>query len=76
MKTHAEMRFYNGTELEDVYKTYGVSKEKGALACIRPDGYVGALEALGASGVEGAEKWFRGALRVVDGAETNGNGVH
>lgn len=70
------MRFYNGTELEDVYKTYGVSKEKGAVVCVRPDGYVGAIEVLGENGVKNAEKWLRGALRVVDGAETNGNGVH
>src|SRR5450756_1725443 len=41
VKTHSEMRFYNGTELEDAYKIYGVDPKKGAVAVVRPDGYIG-----------------------------------
>ena len=46
VKTHSEMRFYNGTELEDTYKIYGVDPEKGALAVVRPDGYIGTIAEL------------------------------
>jgi phenol 2-monooxygenase len=40
------MRFYNGTELEDAYKVYGVNAEQGAVAVVRPDGYVGVIAEL------------------------------
>jgi hypothetical protein len=47
VKQHAEMRFYNGYDLEDAYGIYGVGPSKGALAVIRPDGYVGVIAELG-----------------------------
>lgn len=59
----AEMRFYNGTELQHAYATYGVDAEKGALAVVRPDGYVGTLAALGDVGRMGA--YLGGCLRGV-----------
>ena len=46
VKDQAEMRFYNGTELQDVYKTYGVNPEKGAITVVRPDGYIGTIAEL------------------------------
>jgi phenol 2-monooxygenase len=46
VKTHSEMRFYNGTELEHAYNVYGVDPKKGAIAVVRPDGYIGAISEL------------------------------
>lgn len=46
VKQHSEMSFYSGNELDDVYGTYGVDTTKGALAVVRPDGYVGIVAAL------------------------------
>ncbi|KMP09391.1 phenol 2-monooxygenase [Coccidioides immitis RMSCC 2394] len=50
IKQHAEMRFHSSSTgapaSEDAYKIYGVSPEKGAVAVIRPDGYVGAIAPL------------------------------
>lgn len=40
------MRFYNGTELEDAFKIYGVDPKKGAVAVVRPDGYIGTIAEL------------------------------
>lgn len=40
------MRFYNGTELQDAYKVYGASPEKGAVIVVRPDGYIGTIAEL------------------------------
>jgi len=57
------MRFYNGTVLQDAYKTYGVDPEKGALAVVRPDGYVGVIAGLGDT--ERIGEYLRGCLREV-----------
>lgn len=43
VKQDAEMRFYDGSALDDAYSIYGVDPMKGALAVIRPDGYVGVV---------------------------------
>jgi len=40
------MRFYNGTELQNAYQTYGVAPEKGANSVVRPDGYIGTIASL------------------------------
>jgi hypothetical protein len=37
------MRFYNGYEVSDVYAIYGLNPAKGAVAVVRPDGYVGVV---------------------------------
>ncbi|KAJ5484847.1 hypothetical protein N7539_004835 [Penicillium diatomitis] len=46
VKKYSEMSFYSGHEIEDVYATYGVDPSRGALAVIRPDGYVGTIAEL------------------------------
>jgi len=46
LKLRSEMSFYSGYEMDDVYGTYGVKPEKGAVAVIRPDGYVGVIAEL------------------------------
>jgi hypothetical protein len=54
VKEQAEMSFYNGYELEDAYRIYGVDPAKGAMVVVRPDGYVGVVVALGdVAAVEG-----------------------
>ncbi|KKZ59031.1 hypothetical protein EMCG_00896 [[Emmonsia] crescens] len=63
LKKHAEMRFYDGSALQDVYATFGVPVDKGVIAVVRPDGYVGVLAAL--DDVQRIEKYLRGCLRTV-----------
>ncbi|PTU18842.1 hypothetical protein P175DRAFT_0511289 [Aspergillus ochraceoroseus IBT 24754] len=46
LKQHSEMRFYSGYEIDDVYSTYGVDHSHGAIAVVRPDGYIGTIAAL------------------------------
>ncbi|PWY90296.1 phenol monooxygenase [Aspergillus sclerotioniger CBS 115572] len=46
VKEQAEMRFYNGHDLEDTYAIYGVDPGQGALVVVRPDGYVGMVAQL------------------------------
>lgn len=46
VKGFSEMSFYSGYELDDVYGAYGVSPDKGAVAIVRPDGYIGVVAAL------------------------------
>ena len=48
LKDFAEMRFY-GMSDENVYQIYGIAEHEGAIVVIRPDGYVGTVEALSAS---------------------------
>ena len=47
IKQYSEMSFYSGHELDDVYSTFGVDPAKGALAIVRPDGYIGVVAELG-----------------------------
>ena len=61
LKQHAEMRFHDGSVLEDAYKTLGVPVDQGAIAVVRPDGYVGTLAAL--ADVERVERYLRKCLR-------------
>ncbi|GFG10653.1 uncharacterized transporter C1529.01 [Aspergillus lentulus] len=63
LKKHSEMRFYSGYELDDVYKIYGVDETKGALAVVRPDGYVGMVAAL--DDVKRVEEYLERCLRTV-----------
>ena len=46
-KRQAEMRFYDGSALDDAYSIYGVDPAQGALVVVRPDGYVGVVACLG-----------------------------
>lgn len=64
LKQHSEMRFYSGYEMDDVYKIYGVDPAEGALAVVRPDGYVGVTAILG--DVQRVEKFLERCLRTVD----------
>jgi phenol 2-monooxygenase len=68
IKTHAEMRFYNGTELQDAYKVYGVDPTKGAGAVVRPDGYIGTIAEL--KDTERVGSYLKGCLRELN-AKTN-----
>jgi phenol 2-monooxygenase len=63
VKVEGEMRFYNGTELEDAYRVYGVSRVRGAIAVVRPDGHVGAIAEL--KDTERLRNYLKGCLREV-----------
>lgn len=63
LKTHSEMRFHSGYEMDDVYKVYGVDPTRGALAVIRPDGYVGTVAAL--DDVKRVETYLETCLRTI-----------
>ena len=57
------MRFYSGCALDDVYAAYGVAEDEGAIAVVRPDGYVGVVAAL--DDVKAVEGYLGGVLREV-----------
>lgn len=63
VKKLAEMRTYGIAKTGDAYDTYGVSKDNGVIAIVRPDGYIGALVPL--SIAEGVEDYFHGCLTRV-----------
>lgn len=63
LKRHSEMRFYSGYEMDDVYKIYGVNPAEGALAVVRPDGYVGVTAELG--DVARVEEYLKRCLRTL-----------
>lgn len=60
VKRLAEMRTYGLTKREDAYDIYGISKEEGAIAVVRPDGYIGILCRLSAPDV--AEEYLSDCL--------------
>ncbi|BCS17739.1 putative phenol monooxygenase [Aspergillus puulaauensis] len=64
IKEHSEMRFYSGYELsDDVFAVYGVEESKGALAVVRPDGYIGAVAAL--DDVESVKGYLGRCVRTI-----------
>jgi phenol 2-monooxygenase len=63
VKGQAEMRFYNGTELENAYKVYGVDPKQGAVTVIRPDGYIGVIAEL--KDTDRVYAYLKGCLREV-----------
>ncbi|KAL4782713.1 FAD binding domain-containing protein [Aspergillus varians] len=64
IKERSEMRFYSGYGLsDDVYAIYGVDESQGAIAVVRPDGYVGVVAELG--DIERVGAYLGGCLRVV-----------
>lgn len=67
VKYHSEMRFYNGCVPSDAYNLFGVDPDKGALAVVRPDGYVGAVAQL--EDVDRVEKYLARCLRRVPSDE-------
>jgi len=60
VKEIAEMRIYGLSNKEDAYKIYGVSKNGGLIAVVRPDGYIGMLAPLSGSAL--VEAYFRDCL--------------
>lgn len=63
LKKYSEMRFHDGSAIDDAYRIYGVDQDRGALAVIRPDGYVGTVAAL--DDVGPVEKYLQRCLRSV-----------
>lgn len=63
VKTLAEMRVYGMARKEDAYEILGISKDVGAIAVIRPDGYVGMLAPLMSVGL--VNEYLRGCLTTV-----------
>jgi hypothetical protein len=63
VKEYSEMMFYSGYEMEDVYGIYGVDPTEGALAVVRPDGYIGIIATL--NGVERVENYMKALVRTV-----------
>lgn len=46
----------------DAYKGYGVNKERGCVVVTRPDQYVGYIDDVDETGLEGVERFFKGIL--------------
>lgn len=63
VKRQAEMRFYDGSALDDAYGIYGVDPARGALVVVRPDGYVGVVSCLG--DVQKVDRYLRQCIRTV-----------
>ncbi|CAI7582019.1 unnamed protein product [Penicillium bialowiezense] len=63
VKYRSEMSFYSGYEIDDVYGTYGVDPAKGAVAIVRPDGYIGIVVSL--AEVNRVERYLEGLVRAV-----------
>ncbi|CAG8256827.1 unnamed protein product [Penicillium olsonii] len=63
VKQHSEMSFYSGYEMDDVYGIYGVDPEKGALAIVRPDGYIGVIASL--ADISRADRYLETLIRTV-----------
>jgi phenol 2-monooxygenase len=63
VKEAAEMRTYGLSRKEDAYEIYGVRKDEGLIAVVRPDGYVGTLAPL--SSTKEVETYLRSCLILV-----------
>jgi phenol 2-monooxygenase len=63
VKEAAEMRTYGLSRKEDAYEIYGVRKDEGLIAVVRPDGYVGTLAPL--SSTQEVEIYLRACLVVI-----------
>jgi hypothetical protein len=63
VKKHSEMSFYSGYEMDDVYGIYGVDPERGAVAVVRPDGYVGVIAEL--ADVERVDGYLKKCVRTI-----------
>ncbi|KAE8355463.1 thioredoxin-like protein [Aspergillus coremiiformis] len=63
IKDRAEMQFYEGVTMQDVYAVYGIPPEQGIMAVIRPDGYVGTLARL--DDVDRIDEYLRRCLQKV-----------
>lgn len=63
VKEHSEMSFYSGYEIDDVYGIYGVDPEKGAVAIVRPDGYIGIVASL--TNITRAQRYLAALIRTI-----------
>lgn len=63
VKQCAEMKTYGLAAGENAYGVYGIPAEEGALAVIRPDGYVGTISPL--TRPVDVEAYFKGCLLEV-----------
>lgn len=63
LKQYSEMAFYSGYQMDDVYGIYGVSPDHGALAVVRPDGYIGIVATL--DDVKRVQGYLESLLRTV-----------
>lgn len=63
LKQLAEMHTYGIAKTEDIYEVYGILKDEGLVAVIRPDGYVGMVATL--SSTEEAAAYLRDCLVTV-----------
>lgn len=60
VKRLAEMRTYGLSRKEDAYEIFGISKDVGGVAIVRPDGYIGTVCTL--SNTVGIETYFSSCL--------------
>ncbi|KAJ5985729.1 Phenol hydroxylase C-terminal dimerization [Penicillium canescens] len=65
VKQEAEMRFYDGSVLDDAYTIYGVDPARGVLLVVRPDGYVGVVASL--DDVQRVDRYLKSCIRTVSG---------
>lgn len=65
VKQQAEMRFYDGSALDNAYSIYGVDPAHGALVVVRPDGYVGVVACL--DDVQRVGGYLKQCIRTVSG---------
>jgi phenol 2-monooxygenase len=63
VKEAAEMRTYDLWRKEDAYEIYGVCKDKGFIAVVRPDGYIGTIAPL--SSTQDVGVYLRSCLILV-----------
>lgn len=63
VKRLAEMGTYGIANHEDAYEVYGVSKDKGAVVVVRPDGYVGTISHL--DSYEIVDAYFKRTVREI-----------
>lgn len=63
VKRLVEMRTYGVATKENAYEVYGVSKDKGVVVVVRPDGYVGTISHLDSFQI--VEAYFKRTLREI-----------
>ncbi|KAJ6113381.1 hypothetical protein N7523_006698 [Penicillium sp. IBT 18751x] len=63
IKQYSEMSFYSGYEIDDVYGIYGVNPAEGALAVVRPDGYIGVIADL--NDVKRVQNYLESLIRTI-----------
>ena len=57
------MRFYNGYDVSDAYAVYRLNPAQGALAVVRPDGYIGVVGTL--TDLDRIDRYLEGCIATV-----------